>query len=202
MPKTIIALAGSPRKRGATGMLMGAAIKGAKDIGVNVEIIYANNMNIKPCQGNGHCLKLNGCIYQDDMSMFQDSFLAADGFIISSPVYFGSVTAQLKTIIDRCQVFWAIKQNNKTVPIGGKWRPLLFIATSGLDNKRGDRFDGSLEVIKNLGYALDFNIFKTVLVANTDQMPLLENSPEIAQAYQAGKSLGDEIFKEVDVCNG
>ncbi|MFA5536868.1 MAG: flavodoxin family protein [Bacillota bacterium] len=198
MAKTIVALAGSPKKRGATGMLMEAAVRGAKDSGADVEVIYANNVDIKPCQGNGHCLKLNGCIYQDDMVQFQDSFLTADGFIISSPVYFGSVTAQLKIIIDRCQVFWAIKQNSKTVPLGGKWRPLVFIATSGLDNKKGDRFDGSLEVIKNLGYALDFNIFQTILVANTDQVPLLETSPEIAQAYRAGKLLGEKIFKEED----
>lgn len=188
---TIIALAGSPRKRGATGMLLEAAIKGAKDTGAHVDIIQPNTLKIKPCQGCNHCLKLNTCIYRDDMGRLEETFLKADGFLISSPVYFGSVTAQLKTIIDRCQVFWAIKQNKKELPIGGKWRSTVFLASAGLDNEKGNRFDGSLAVIKNLGYALDFKIVETVLVANTDRRPLLENSAEIERAYQAGRLLAE-----------
>lgn len=196
MSKTVVALVGSPRKRGATGMLSEAAIKGLEATGIQVELIYANSLQINPCNGCNHCLKLNKCIFQDDMGRIHQSFLKADGFLISSPVYFGSVTAQLKTIIDRCQVFWAIKKNKKGLPSVDKWRPLVFLATAGMDDKKGTRFTGSLEVIENLSQVLDLKMLETVLIANTDRVPLLENSPEIEQAYQAGGLLAEQLLSD------
>ncbi|NLC77356.1 MAG: flavodoxin family protein [Clostridia bacterium] len=192
MSKRIIALAGSPKRRGNTGLLLESAVKGARDGGAEVEIIYPNSLRIKPCQGCNTCYKVDACIYQDDMIELYHKFKSAGAFIISSPVYFGSVTAQLKTIIDRCQALWMEKQTAKYR--SGQERPGLFIATSGHPNTKGTRFDSSLEVVRTFGYAADMRITDTVLVADTDRIPVTEDSPVIQEAYEAGRRLTERML--------
>lgn len=194
MSKKIIALAGSPRKRGNTGLLLEAAVKGAGDTGAEVEIIYPNSLKVKPCQGCNSCYKVFGCIYPDDMTELYEKFKSADGFIISSPVFFGSVTGQLKIIIDRCQALWIEKQTAKYRSGERRLRPGLFIATSGHPNHKGTRFDSSLEVVRTFGYAADMKITDMVLVADTDRVPVTEESPVIEEAYEAGKGLAESIM--------
>lgn len=194
MSKKIIALAGSPRRRGNTGLLLEAAVKGARDSGAEVEVIYSNSLKIKPCQGCNTCCKVDCCIYHDDMIELYEKFKSVDAFIISSPVYFGSVTGQLKIMIDRCQALWFEKQTAKYRSGQGLERPGLFIATSGHPNPKGTRFDSSLEVVRTFGYAVDMKIKDTVLVADTDRIPVTEDSPVIHEAYAAGKRLAESIM--------
>lgn len=190
MEKKIIALAGSPRRRGNTGLLLEAAVKGARDAGAEVDVIYTNSLRIKPCQGCNTCSKLAGCIYQDDMVDLIAAFEAADAFIVSSPVYFGSVSAQLKTVIDRCQALWMQRQRillEQDSILGRK--PGLFLATSGHPNHKGTRFDSSLEVVRTFGYAVDMKLIGTVFAADTDRIPVTEDAPILLEAYQAGRKL-------------
>jgi len=192
--KKIIALAGSPRRRGNTGLLLESAVKGAIDSGAGVEVIYPNSLKIKPCQGCNTCCKIDGCIYHDDMIELYEKFKSADAFIISSPVFFGSVTGQLKILIDRCQALWIEKQNAKHRFNQGYKRPGLFIATSGHPNPKGTRFDSSLEVVRTFGYAADMKITGTILVADTDRIPVTEESPVLKEAYEAGRKLAESIM--------
>lgn len=195
MTKKVIALAGSPRKRGNTGLLLEAAVKGAREAGGEVDVVYTNSLKIRPCQGCNSCAKLAGCIYQDDMTGLIEAFKAADAFIVSSPVYFGSVSAQLKLVIDRCQSLWM--QRLKTLQqqggsLVGK-KPGLFLATSGHPNHKGTRFNSSLEVVKIYGYAVDMRLVGTVFAADTDRIPVTEDSPLLLEAYQAGRKLVEAI---------
>lgn len=194
MAKKIIALAGSPRKRGNTGLLLEAAVKGAREAGAKVEVVYTNSLKIRPCQGCNTCYKLAGCIYQDDMMGLIDAFKAADAFIISSPVYFGSVSAQLKIVIDRCQALWMERQIEMQQH-GGKsgYKPGLFLATSGHPNQKGTRFDSSLEVVRTFGYAVNMKLIGTVFAADTDRVPVTEDSPVLLEAFEAGKKLVEAI---------
>jgi len=195
LTKKVIALAGSPRKRGNTGLLLEAAVKGAREAGGEVDVVYTNSLKIRPCQGCNSCAKLAGCIYQDDMTGLIEAFKAADAFIVSSPVYFGSVSAQLKLVIDRCQSLWM--QRLKTLQqqggsLVGK-KPGLFLATSGHPNHKGTRFNSSLEVVKIYGYAVDMRLVGTVFAADTDRIPVTEDSPLLLEAYQAGRKLVEAI---------
>ncbi|HHY60302.1 MAG TPA: flavodoxin family protein [Clostridia bacterium] len=195
MTKKVIALAGSPRKRGNTGLLLEAAVKGAREAGGEVDVVYTNSLKIRPCQGCNSCAKLAGCIYQDDMTGLIEAFKAADAFIVSSPVYFGSVSAQLKLVIDRCQSLWMQRQKTLQQQGGslvGK-KPGLFLATSGHPNHKGTRFNSSLEVVKIFGYAVDMRLVGTVFAADTDRIPVTEDSPLLLEAYQAGRKLVEAI---------
>ena len=102
MGKNIVLLSGSPRKDANTDRLAAAFVKGAESAGNTVTTFRTADMKIGGCLGCGHCFEAPGeCIQKDDMTQILDAMKAADALVLASPVYFWSVTAQLKLAIDR-----------------------------------------------------------------------------------------------------
>jgi multimeric flavodoxin WrbA len=97
----ILGLSCSPRKQGNTEILLGEALKGAQQEGAEIELYSVRGKDIRPCDGCQTCYKTGGCHIKDDMQHLYDKLLASDGIIYGSPVYFYSLTAQAKTILDR-----------------------------------------------------------------------------------------------------
>jgi multimeric flavodoxin WrbA len=97
----IIGIIGSPRKDGNTSFLVETALKSAESIGADTEIINLGSLNIEPCVACDICKATGECAIYDDMQEILDIMRESDGMIIGSPVYFGSVTSQLKMLIDR-----------------------------------------------------------------------------------------------------
>jgi multimeric flavodoxin WrbA len=97
----IIGINGSPRKNSNTSYLVETALKSAESAGANIEIINLGSANIEPCVACDICKATGECAIYDDMREILDIMMKSDGMIIGSPVYFGSVTSQLKMLIDR-----------------------------------------------------------------------------------------------------
>lgn len=97
----ILGLSCSPRKQGNTDILVGEALSGAQDEGAEVELYNVSDKEIKPCDGCWSCAVKGECHIKDDMQALYDKLVEADGIIFGTPVYFYSMTAQAKTIIDR-----------------------------------------------------------------------------------------------------
>lgn len=107
----------SPRKGGNTEILMQEAMAGAQESGAETELVTVRNKEIKPCDGCLSCVETGKCHLQDDMQAIYPKILSADGIIWGTPVYFFSVTAQTKIILDRLYVFYT---NRKLVnKVGG-----------------------------------------------------------------------------------
>jgi multimeric flavodoxin WrbA len=106
--KHVVALFGSPRKKGNSAVLAKQIIYGVESIGAKVETFYLNGLNIKPCQGCYACKKKNstGCAVDDDMQPLYPKLAGSDGWIIASPVYWFSMSAQTKIFMDRCFALW------------------------------------------------------------------------------------------------
>ena len=100
----ILALFGSPRKKGNSTLLANHIILGAESRGAIIESIYLNGLNIKPCQGCYACQEKNsrGCAVDDDMQGIYPKITEADALIIASPVYWFTMSAQTKIFMDRC----------------------------------------------------------------------------------------------------
>ena len=97
----ILILSGSPRKGGNTELLAEAFAKGAS-AQHHVEIVSVRDYNVNPCLGCNACFKSNGvCAQKDDMTILYEKMSQADMLVIASPVYFYSISAQLKAVIDR-----------------------------------------------------------------------------------------------------
>jgi len=119
-PEQILVLLGSPRKKGNSAALAEQIIKGAESMGAKVEKLYLNGMKIKPCQACYSCRKENskGCAVDDDMQSIYPKLINSDVWVIASPVYFFTMSAQTKIFMDRC---FALLGNDKTKsPFVGK----------------------------------------------------------------------------------
>ena len=98
----ILILNGSPRKNGRTASLVKAFIEGAEASGNEIRDLYLQGMNIGGCLACESCQRNGGiCVQKDDMQKVNDAFLWADVIVFASPQYWGTITGQLKTVIDR-----------------------------------------------------------------------------------------------------
>lgn len=102
MKKNILLLMSSPRRKGNTDKLADAFIEGAVDKGHNVKKFYVSCRKINPCLGCQYCTKHKGnCIQDDSMQEIYDAFENSEVVVLASPLYFHSISAQLKAVIDR-----------------------------------------------------------------------------------------------------
>ncbi len=102
--KKVLVLLGSPRKRGNSATLAEGIAKGARSVGAKVDTLFIHGMKIAPCRSCYACQKPNsaGCSIKDDMQIVYKKLLEADAWIIASPVYWFTVSAQTKLWMDRC----------------------------------------------------------------------------------------------------
>ena len=100
----IIGICGSPRE-GATEFLLKKALDDLKkEESFETQFITVRAKDISPCRHCNGCVKSNGkCAISDDMMEIYEALREADGIIMASPIHFGSISAQLKAVIDRCQ---------------------------------------------------------------------------------------------------
>lgn len=102
MPKNVLIIESSPRKKGNSVALAARAAGALRDGGVSVETIHLQGMKIGPCLHCDGCLRKKVfCMQQDDMQMIYPKMIAADGLIFASPIYYFNFNAQMKTVVDR-----------------------------------------------------------------------------------------------------
>ncbi len=182
----ILALMGSPRIKGNTDLLLDEAIRGAQDQHAEVEKVIIDRLKISPCREYYGCLKDGNCVIRDDMDELYPKLLCADALVVASPIYFYSVSAQLKALIDRCQVMWARKYVLKSldVPV----RKGAFIAVGAT---RGEKlFDGSRLTMKYFFKVMNVEYSEELLVRGVDlRGEIKKHSDLLANAYELGQRM-------------
>jgi multimeric flavodoxin WrbA len=111
MGKKVIVISASPRKGGNSDILCDEFIKGAQESGHEAEKIFLREKEIKFCTGCGYCTtnEYTECATNDDMAGILEKMLVADVIVFSTPIYFYSMSGQMKTFIDRmCAVYTRI----------------------------------------------------------------------------------------------
>lgn len=105
-PLEVVVLHGSPRPEGDSTRLAEEFLGGVRSAApARVRHFRANEMHIQPCQGCLSCRTAPGhrCVLRDDMDAIYDVFAAADVVVFATPMYWGYMTAQLKTVMDRME---------------------------------------------------------------------------------------------------
>ena len=98
----IVCVLGSPRSNGNSTAIVNKFCDTARKKGANVKLYELNQLNYKGCQGCMACkTKSDRCVVDDDLAPVLNSIFDADVLVMSSPVYMGEVTGQLKSFIDR-----------------------------------------------------------------------------------------------------
>ena len=129
----VIGIVCSPRKGGNTEILVSRALEAARESGAEeTEIILLTDKHINPCDACNSCEKTGKCHIDDDMQTIYPKLLEADGIIIGTPVYFWSITAQAKALIDRT---YCLSQAHRALLRASK--PISEPRMKGLRNKVG-----------------------------------------------------------------
>ena len=97
----VVGIVSSPRKNMNTDTFVTKALEGAQSIGAEIEKIYLNDLEIKPCQACDRFPAPDYCFYRDGMEKIYNVLANADALVIGAPAYFGYFSAQLKLLIDR-----------------------------------------------------------------------------------------------------
>jgi multimeric flavodoxin WrbA len=188
----ILAIYGSPRRRGNTATLLRHAVRGAVDAGAQVDEIVLRDLKISPCLEIYACKKEGRCAINDDFHRVVDRILSAKGIILASPVFFYTVSAHTKILMDRCQSLWVKKYWIDKVPFG-QWEPKrkgLFISVGATKGKK--LFDGALLTVKYFFDVLDTELYRSLLFRKLElEDDVLKHPDYLEEAYEAGKELAN-----------
>lgn len=191
MPRKVLAIAGSPRRGGNSETLLDRALAGVVEADPDAEVrkFVLNEMKIAPCQNCGFCSKTCYCRFadSDDMKVVYEALDRCDRFIVASPIFFANVSAQLKTMIDRCQPAWVRKfKKGRSHPNAD--RKGLFLCCGGFEH---DRFyKCARQVVKTWCVVLDIRLVGELFYGGIDRSGDIEKHPTaLADAFEAGKKL-------------
>ena len=178
--KKVLILSGSPRKGGNSDILCDQFAKGALEMGNEVEKIRVAEKKISPCTGCYFCRNSGGkCALNDDMGDILQKIIDCDVLVLSSPVYFYSMCAQLKTVIDRCVARWREISN----------KDLFYITTAADDEE--NTMDGTIACMHGFAMCIDGYDEKGILYGKgVEGKGDVVNRPELMQiAYEMGMSV-------------
>jgi len=137
----VLGLQGSPRKKGNSDFLLSLFMDQARLMGAQTIVIETDKKHIVPCKEYTTCERKGFCPIKDDMKYEIYGLLReADIVVAASPVFFFNVTAQLKSLIDRCQTLWARKYKLGLTDPGRKMRKGFLLAVGASRGK--NLFDG------------------------------------------------------------
>lgn len=183
----VIAISGSPHKGGNTETLLREAIRGTGL--ADVKVFRLQEMHMEPCRSCGGCEKTGRCVVKDGFQDVYEAIIGADRIILASPIYFMSVSAQAKILIDRCQAFWCRKYLlNTEVEAGPHGRKGLQLFVGGMEREAG------IKCAETVGTAF----FRTVSVPahatlayiGIDAKGEIEKHPTaLSDAFEAGRAL-------------
>lgn len=186
--KKILAIYGSPRRKGNTTLLLNHAVQGALDTGAQVEKIVLRDLKMSPCLEIYGCKETGKCIIQDDFQRISDQLLSCEGLMLASPIFFYTVSAHTKILMDRCQSLWVKKYWIDKIPYGQSKpkRKGLFISLGATKGKK--LFEGTLLTVKYFFDVLDTELWKALLYRELDvEGDVLKHPEYLREAYEAGK---------------
>ena len=190
MNDKILAIYGSPRRRGNTAALLKSAVQGARDAGAEVEELVLRDLKMSPCLEIYGCKEDGRCVIPDDFQGVYDQLLDCRALMLASPIFFYSVSAHTKILMDRCQSFWVKKHWIEKAPYGPSdmQRPGLFIAVGATKGKK--LFEGALLSVRYFLDVLDMQLWRSLLYRGLDfEEDVLRHAEYLHEAYQAGSDL-------------
>ena len=190
----IVALYGSPRRKGNTAALLKKAVEGARDSGAEVEEIVLRDLKMSPCLEIYGCMADGECAIKDDFQMLRDKMLDSRGLMLASPVFFYAVSSHTKILMDRFQSLWVKKNWVKKTPERhpGVKRKGLFISVGATRGKK--LFDGMLLSVRYFFDVLDTELWKSLSYRQLDfQDDVLKHPEYLEEAYTTGKAFASAI---------
>lgn len=177
MSKQVLILSSSPRKGGNSDTLCEQFMKGATETGHQVDRVFLGEKSIHYCTGCYACRKSGKCAKKDDMTDILDRMVAADVIVMATPVYFYTMCAQMKTLIDRTVARYTEISN----------KDFYFIATAAVSSKSA--LERTIEGLRGFTSCLNGAKEKGVIYGTSAwEIGDIQGSRAMKQAYEMGKA--------------
>ncbi len=190
----ILGIYSSPRKGGNSDLLLDEALKGAKSMGAEVSAIRCCDLQISGCIECAGCDETGECVVEDDMQSVYPKLEGADAIILASPIFFYSITAQAKALIDRCQAMWCKRMLDKipeSTRILDKGQGYLICVGA---TKGDNLFQGAELVAKYFYDALGMSYEGGVFVKKVEAKGDVAKHPDaMRQAFDLGKTAASRV---------
>ena len=137
MNKKVVIVSSSPRKNGNSETLAKEFARGASDAGNQVEFITVRELKLEFCRGCLYCQSYDKCVISDSVKDLLGTVQNADVLVFATPVYYYSVSGQLKTFLDRL---------NPLFPRENKFKDVYIVATCA--DEEASAFDGAVKAVE------------------------------------------------------
>ena len=178
MSKVLI-ICGSPRKNGNSDLLAAQLAKGATEAGHEVETIYIRDLKMGFCFGCLACLPdKKACVQRDDINALLPKVLEADVLVFSTPVYYYSVTGQMKTFLDRLNPLYGHLRGKEVV----------YMVTA-MDDSHA-QLDRAMDALQGFVDCFDqMHVRARIYGGGAEKKGEIVNTPAYIEAYEIGKQL-------------
>ncbi|KQC05188.1 MAG: NADPH-dependent FMN reductase [Methanoculleus sp. SDB] len=195
MSITVLGISGSPRRHGNTETLLDRFLEGAASAGGAVNKVVLKDLQYRSCQGCNACHKTGVCVLTDDFTTLFEEIRTAGVLALSSPIYSMGITAELKALIDRGQVYWAQKFVLKTLYFDYehiKRHKGVFISTAG---QNWDHvFNGAFPIVTAFFNDMGFEYWDNVIANNMDEYGGIRGHPTaLDEAYEKGRAVVEQV---------
>ena len=179
MGKKVLILSSSPRKGGNSETLAAAFAKGAQETGNQVETVYLREKQYGFCKGCLACQKLGYCVIKDDAVEIAAKMHDADVLVFVTPVYYYSVSGQLKTMLDRA---------NPLFDSDYAFTKAYLLVTAAEDGE--ETVEGTVKAVQNWVDCFDrCELAGTVFAGGVNGVGDIAGHPALEKAYQMGKEV-------------
>lgn len=176
--KKVLGINASGRKNGNCSILLKEALKGAAEAGAKTESVFLHDLKISPWHEK---------LAKDDMNELEAKIIGSDAIILASPIYFGSLSAQAKIMIDRCQAIWERKNLHKERIRKNKARAALICAGAA---DRQDFFENAKAIAGNFFAVIEAGYAAEIFCAGLEgPRDALQHNEFLEKAYNLGKNL-------------
>jgi multimeric flavodoxin WrbA len=185
----VLGISTSPRLKGNSDLLLRQALSGAEQAGSQVEYVRLCDYKIDGCHECYACSATGQCQVKDDYQQVLDKMLQADRIIFATPVFFMTVSAQAKLLIDRGQCLW-VRHNRLHQPLFEPRRDRrgMIIAAGGSASRK--QFDCVERPIQSCFEYLEVDCVSTLFVNRVDEKgAILQRADALELALRLGREL-------------
>lgn len=189
----VLGIIGSPRTGGNADVVVGEVLRGAASQGAQVEKVYLNDLNVRPCQACDVCKHGKGyvgCIQDDDMLELYDKLIAADALVFGCPIYCFGPTAQAKAFIDRWYALDYYEHGKRICRLSGKKMVLALVY--GDANPFSSGAANAYAMFRDEAAWCGMTITAVLYGSANDPGEIRQNGQIMAGACQAGERLVTE----------
>lgn len=178
--KKVVIISSTNRKGGNSEILAQNFKKGAIDSGYNVDFIFLRDIKMEFCKGCLACQKIHKCIINDDINSLLEKIRKSDVIAFATPIYYYSISGQLKTFLDRMNPLYGNDYN---------FREIYFMASAFDSSEKA--FNIAIKDIEGWISCFEKSELKGVILGKGlgDIKDAEKNKNLLDKAYSMGKNI-------------